>query len=166
MRFDDWTKMVKPIKVREMEFPVYVSDYGSFVGVISEDDWVEAPTLNGLKEQMDQVIQKRAKQIAIPFCVMNHTKGFRNGTVRGIHAGNGGFVVTWEDGLKETVSKLGTFCEPISPEMEKQIMDLANQMNVLQDKRKELSKNLVVIPGEKMAELVRAALGNCANWPR
>lgn len=157
-RFDGMTKMMNPVVIREFKIPVYVTDFGSFVGEIGEEDWVEAPTFRELKTKLDLLVQQRSKDISIPFAVWTLRAGFRTGTIRGFHASHGDFLVTWDDGIKDKVSRSTDFVELPSPEVQARMVQLVKEIEVLHAEGKKIHEGLTKFDGKVMAERVTQAL--------
>lgn len=154
----EYTKMTKPLVIRGMQFACYVTPFGSFIAVLGDDDWLESPTLPQLRTDLEKVVQERLKEIAIPFAVVTARSGVRKGIVRGIHANTGGFLVTWESGIKESIGRSSDFWEVPSDAQESRLAEIVKETDKLMNEAKVLIGGITKISGNDMAEKVRRAL--------
>ena len=74
-------------------------------GSDKEETVVSAVTLDEAKEKLGRIILARRAKLDVRFSALDTNRSkVRNGTVTGLHAGNGNKLVTWEDGSKEQLT--------------------------------------------------------------
>lgn len=128
IRFDEFTLMKKPMKVQEIEFPIHIGNGGTFLIQLGEHDWVGAETYRELRNKLCKYLALQKKTINIPFCQLNNRDGIRKGIIRGIHASNGRFLITWDDGKNDFIGKVySTFYEIPDKEIESKVNTLAKR---------------------------------------
>ena len=87
------------IKVNNLSYQVTVEDLGIFRTKINEDDWVSAKSLSELKRKLKGV----RGDLNLP-CTRVYGRWheddlkIKDGTVTGIHSGNGNILIKWDDG--------------------------------------------------------------------
>lgn len=136
-RFADFVKMKNPLQVKGFEVPVYISDSGLFIGLLSEEDWETSSSLKELEKKLSNTIDRK-KLTPVLFCKFTPRLGIQKGVCRGVHSSRGDFLVTWEDGRADVLSRCSAFHEVPAPAEEQKIKELVVQIEKLFDEIKAL----------------------------
>lgn len=101
---------VLKIQVRGRYFDVEVSREGMFHTELN-DETVKGESLAQLKDKLGKELARGKVKISIPFIVYtgarygSDEREVRRGTITGKHAGNRNYLVRWDNGKTEQVSK-------------------------------------------------------------
>lgn len=107
------TYPVGTLTVRGTDIEIFTNDAGEWLAYPGNAK-VTAGTRDGLKAALGRQLRSAAVKVAVPFLVLESpptpsaTVRVRRGTATGIHSGNRGIMVTWEDGTKAQLGGFGS----------------------------------------------------------
>lgn len=158
MNFEEMTKLPKQLKAKGLDVDVYVTYYGMFYAKIDETNWVQTKIYSELEQLLVGAINKQSKNLTLPFCKISRRDGIKKYIIRGIHGSNGDWLVTYEDGTNDRISKLDDIYDIPSEELQIEHRTLAAAFEKAISDFKELETKMIKVPGKEVEKRVKKAL--------